>query len=264
MSRMAPLLTAENLAQLDEQGWIALPGVMDRRFLQELRDRVEELWALEGENAGAEFRKEPGARRLANLVDKGEAFERVVSTPIALAAIRHVLGDDFKLSSLNARSTDPWSQDAQPLHCDAGAVADDSGFSVCNTIWLLDDFTPANGATRVVPRSHRWGKLPQQELADPQAPHPEEVLVLGEAGTVVAMNTHAWHGGTANRTGQPRRALHAFYTRGDRPQQQYQKALLRPETMARLSPAVRRILALDDTRNDVLSSQTSGMSGFLK
>ena len=250
--------------QLDELGWIALPGVMDRNFLEEVRARVEELWEAEGENAGSEFRKEPGARRLANLVDKGDVFGRVIAHPAVLDAVRHVLGDDFKLSSLNARSTDPFCADAQPLHCDAGAIADDSGFSVCNTIWLLDDFTPDNGATRIVPGSHRWRKLPQQELADPRAAHPDELLVLGEAGTVVVMNTHAWHGGTANRTGRPRRALHAFYTRGDKPQQQYQKALLRPETKAHLSPELRKILALDDARNDELSSQTTGMSGFLR
>jgi hypothetical protein len=254
----------ETLEQLDKLGWLALPGVMDDALLNEIRARVEQLWDEEGENAGAEFRQEPGARRLANLVDKGEVFERVVTNPGVLDAVRHVLGEDFKLSSLNARSTDPWSPDCQPLHCDAGAVADESGFSVCNTIWLLDDFTPANGATRIVPGSQHWRTQPQQELADPQAPHPDEALVLGKAGTVVVMNTHAWHGGTANRTGQPRRALHAFYTRGDKPQQQYQNALLRPETKARLSPESRRILALDDPRNDEISSRITGMSGFLR
>ncbi len=249
---------------LDDAGWVCLPGAMDAAFLEEIRATVERLWEEEGESAGSEFRKEPGTRRLANLVNKGEVFERVVSHPRVLGAVRHVLGDDFKLSSLNARSTDPWWPECQPLHCDAGAVADDSGFSVCNTIWLLDDFTAENGATRIVPGSQRRRQLPQHALADPQATHPDEVLVLGQAGTVVVMNTHAWHGGTANRTGMPRRALHAFYTRGDKPQQQYQKALLRPETQARLSPELRRILALDDPRNDELSSKTTGMSGFLR
>ena len=43
------------------------------------------------------------------------------------------------------------------------------------------------------------------------------------AVTVVVMNAHLWHGGTANRTSAHRRALHAFYTRWDKPQQQYQK-----------------------------------------
>jgi ectoine hydroxylase-related dioxygenase (phytanoyl-CoA dioxygenase family) len=78
------------------------------------------------------------------------------------------------------------------------------------------------------------------------------------------MNTHMWHGGTANRTGQCRRALHGFYTRNDKPQQQYQKALLRPQTVQALTPIQRRVLALDDAENDRLSSVTTRMSGFLK
>ena len=78
------------------------------------------------------------------------------------------------------------------------------------------------------------------------------------------MNTHMWHGGTANRTDHCRRALHGFYTRNDKPQQQYQKSLLCPETVAALTPLQRRVLALDDAENDWLSSQTTRMSGFLK
>lgn len=52
--------------------------------------------------------------------------------------------------------------------------------------------------------------------------------------------------------------------RGDQPQQQYQKRLLRPETQVSLSPHLRRILALDEQRNDKLSSKSGGRSGFLK
>ncbi len=241
-----------------------LENVLDPETLEQVRNRVEMLYEQEGENAGSEFRKEPGARRLANLVDKGEIFEHLITTPQILELVRHVLGPKVKLSSFNARSTDPFTQDAQPLHCDAGAVADGQGFWVCNTIWLLDDFTADNGATRVLPGSHQWSKLPGDVLADPGQPHPEEVMLLGKAGSVVVMNTHAWHGGTANRTANPRRALHAFYCRSDKPQQQYQKRLLRPETQARLSQEVRQLLALDDPENDRLSAPEQKSSGFLK
>lgn len=251
-------------ADLDRLGYVMVENVLDSQTLEEVRRRVEELYDEEGENAGSEFRKEPGARRLANLVDKGEIFEDLIATPKILELVRHVLGPRVKLSSFNARSTDPFTEDAQPLHCDAGAVADGQGFWVCNTIWLLDDFTSDNGATRVVPGSQHWAKLPGEVLSDPQAPHPEEVLLLGKAGSVVVMNTHAWHGGTANRTASPRRALHAFYCRSDKPQQQYQKRLLRPETQARLSPELRELLALDDPENDRISSSEQKASGFLK
>jgi len=113
----------------------------------------------------------------------------------------------------------------------------------------------------MVPRSHTWRRLPE---AGNTAPRADEALVTGRAGTVVIMNAHMWHGGTGNRTDRPRRALHAFYTRNDKPQQQYQKALLRPETIAALTPLQRRVLALDDADNDRLSAATTRMSGFLK
>jgi hypothetical protein len=58
--------------------------------------------------------------------------------------------------------------------------------------------------------------------------------------------------------------MHVYYTRGDKPQQQYQKRLVRPEIQARLSPLQRRLLAFDDPRNDALSATGSGRSGFLR
>jgi len=257
-------MTAAEREAFDTSGYVVLERFLDPDLLEQVRARVEELHDQEGENAGAEFRKEAGSRRLANLVDKGEIFERLIAMPGILERVGYVLGENFKLSSFNARSADPHSNEPQPLHCDAGALADEDGYWVCNTIWLLDEFTSENGATRVVPGSQKWRQLPQEVLADPLAPHPEEKLLLAPAGSVVLMNTHAWHGGTANRTAAPRRALHAFYCRSDKPQQQYQKRLLRSETQARLSPELRRLLALDDPKNDELSASGSGASGFLK
>ncbi|HTX39447.1 MAG TPA: phytanoyl-CoA dioxygenase family protein [Bryobacteraceae bacterium] len=257
-------MTAEQVRQLQADGVLVLRQVMDAAWLEALRAAVARQLEAEGENAGAEFRKEEHARRLANLVDKGEVFRRVIAHPELLQAAEAVLGPDWKLGSLNYRGADPHSHSAQPLHCDMGLVPDAQGNAVFNSIWLLDDFTSDNGATRYVPGSHTCGKLPQDVLADPKASHPAERLVLAAAGDVILMNAHLWHGGTANRTSAPRRSLHAFFVRGDQPQQQYQKRLLRPETQAALTPALRRILALDDARNDELSAHGSGRSGFLR
>ena len=255
------MLAPSEKKQLDELGYLVLPGFVPPPMLAALRDRVEALWEQEGSEAGSEFRHEPGARRLANLVDKGAIFAEVVSMPKILECVEHVIGPSYKLSSLNARSTNPNSEESQPWHADSAAIADERGYWVCNSIWMLDDFTAENGATRMIPRSHTWRRLP--EPGDTIS-RPDEELVTGTAGTVVIMNTHMWHGGTANRTGRCRRALHGFYTRGDKPQQQYQKALLRPETVAALKPLQRRVLAIDDAENDRLSAATTRVSGFLK
>ena len=58
--------------------------------------------------------------------------------------------------------------------------------------------------------------------------------------------------------------MHAFYCRRDKPQQQYQKQLLRPEVQAGLDPALRAILALDDPLNDDVTINAQVRSGFLK
>jgi hypothetical protein len=255
------MLTPADRLQLDELGYLVLPDFVPPTMLEEMRTRVEGLWAEEGDDAGSEFRLEPGTRRLANLVDKGDVFAQMIVMPGILECIEAVIGPDYKLSSLNARSTNPHNPEAQPWHADAGAVADERGYWVCNTIWMLDDFTPNNGATRMIPRSHAWRRLPPAGNRDTRA---DEELVTGRAGTVVVMNTHMWHAGTGNNTDRCRRALHGFYTRGDKPQQQYQKALLRAQTIATLSPLQRRVLALDDPENDRLSSETTRMSGFLR
>jgi len=249
--------------QLDEQGYAVFPEFMPRPMLRELQQATSQRFELEGPQSGAEFRLETGARRLANLVNKGEVFRRIIVEPQLLELVGHVMPGGFKLSSLNARSANPYNGSSQPLHADMGAVADDCGFWVCNSVWMLDSFTEENGALRVVPGSHRWKQTPQAALTDPSADHPDEVILTGRAGTVIVMNAHCWHGGQENRTDRPRTALHAFYSRRDKPQQQYQKQLIDVELQATFSSQLRQILALDDPVNDELSAGCERLSGFL-
>jgi ectoine hydroxylase-related dioxygenase (phytanoyl-CoA dioxygenase family) len=244
---------------LELLGYLILPRFLTLAQVAQFNQRIEEIFAEEGGRAGTEFKQEPGTRRLANMVDKGEMFEKIIETPFILECMEAVLGPDFKLSSLNVRSANPNGNCGQPLHIDGGELPDERGYSVCNSVWMLDDFTKENGALRIVPTSHRWRSRPWAGVETE-----DEILVTGMAGTVVVMNAHMWHGGTDNWTSLPRRAMHVYYARGDKPQQQYQKRWVRPEVQARLSPLGRKLLALDDPRNDELSATGSGMSGFLK
>src|SRR5262245_5257727 len=260
---MTRAISADEAFQLDEIGFVVLPGFFSD-LLARLQSRIEEIFEEEGDRAGTEFKQEPGCRRLANLMDKDALFQQVVAHPRLKPYVCHVLGERFKLSSLNVRSVNPlWTQ-SQPLHADMAAVADVHGFWVCNTVWMIDDITTDNGPLRAIPGSHHFRKLPGDVLPDPHGTHPDEVVITGQAGTVVVMNAHMWHGGLGNHTASARTALHAFYCRCDKPQQQYQKALLRPEVQATMSAELRELLALDDPLNDELSNRPRVVSGFLK
>jgi hypothetical protein len=235
-------LSAAEQARLDQDGFLPLPGILSAGPLQSIRSRLAELHTTEGQGAGAEVQQEEGTDRLADLVNKGPVFDVCFTCPRVLAAIAHVLGD-FTLSSLNSRAALP-GRGQQRLHADWGAAVSPGDYRVCNSIWLIDDFTEFNGATRVVPGSHRSAKLPREVMASPTDPHPGEVKILGRAGTVVIFNSHLWHGGTVNATGKPRRALHSYFCRRGLKQQLDQRACARPETLARLSPAAQYILGV--------------------
>jgi ectoine hydroxylase-related dioxygenase (phytanoyl-CoA dioxygenase family) len=235
-------LTRADKERLDEDGFLPLPGILDAERLEVIRRRLAELAAAEGQQAGTEVHQEEGTDRLADLVNKDPVFDVCFTHPQVLAAMAYVLGD-FTLSSLNARAALP-GHGQQRLHADWGVAVEAGNYRVCNSIWLIDDFTQANGPTRVVPGSHRSAQLPREVMADPFGPHPAEVQVLGEAGTVVIFNSHLWHGGTRNVSGRPRRALHSYFCRRGLKQQLDQRAYVRPETLARLTPAARYILGV--------------------
>jgi len=239
------VLTQGEKHQLERDGFLPLRGILTPEEVSGFTKRMAELTAAEGDRAGLEVHQENGTDRLADLVNKDPKFEVCFSHPRVLAAMKHVLGE-FKLSSLNSRAALP-GQGHQALHADAGHPVDPGAYEVCNSIWLLDDFTPENGATRVVPGSHRRGTMPADEMADPADEHPDQIQLTGKAGTVVVFNSHLWHGGTQNHTDKPRRAMHSYFALRHLPQQLDQQAYLRVETYKRLSPAQRFILDVTGT-----------------
>jgi ectoine hydroxylase-related dioxygenase (phytanoyl-CoA dioxygenase family) len=237
---------------LDRNGYLNLGQLLSAAQVNRINDKIDELMNTEGDKAGSELLdspyirhpKEAGADRLADLVNKGEVFDIFYTNPRVLAGIAQVLGPSIKLSSLNYRAAKP-RMGLQKLHVDWHEAVAPGQYTVCNSIWLLDDFSKKNGATRIVPGTHHSGELPQNVLSNPEAPHPDEVIIEAPAGSVFIFNSHAWHGGTTNHTDKSRRSIHSYFCRSDQPQQVDQSRYIKNETLNRLSPAAVEILGLN-------------------
>ena len=245
-------LSEEEKEFLDKNGYLKLGKLLSDEELAAIQNRIAELLTQEGEKAGEELLdspyirhpKEAGADRLADLVNKDPLFDIFYTHPRVLAAVAHVVGDP-KLSSLNYRAAKP-GMGLQKLHADWHEAVEAGDYKVCNSIWLLDDFSQANGATRIVPGTHLKRSLPQEDLEDPWASHPEEIIIEAPAGTVVIFNSHTWHGGTNNTTDRHRRSVHSYFCRMDQPQQVDQQRYIRAETLSRMSPEVRELLQVHE------------------
>lgn len=239
-------MTESERVQLEQQGYLLLANMLTSAQLDALRQRLEELWETEGDEAGQENYVEVGARRLANLANKDERFRALMCDPRVLEAVQSVIGPEIRLNMLNARDALPHSQGGQPLHADTdhSGKPDARGYYVCTAIWMIDDFTQANGATRVVPGSHRTGKVPKEVMSDSFAAHPDEIVVEGKAGDVFLFNGHTWHAGRANGTDENRRAILIHYIRGDKPTRLNYAEAISADVQAQLGPTERKVLGL--------------------
>lgn len=243
------MLSKDEIQNLDRNGYVSLGQLLSASEVQAVNKRIDELILEEGEDAGSELfdskyirhPKEEGADRLADLVNKGALFDKFYTHPKVLAAIEAVLGNSYKLSSLNYRAAKP-GHGLQNLHVDYGNTVPEGSYKVCNTLWLLDDFTENNGATRIVPGTHKSKLLPHEVIKDTSLPHADEILIQAPVGSVFIFNSHVWHGGTTNRTENYRRSIHSYFCTVDQPQQLNQKQYITQETRSRISQNIQRIL----------------------
>ncbi|MDE0041425.1 MAG: phytanoyl-CoA dioxygenase family protein [Candidatus Poribacteria bacterium] len=236
-------LSGEEKRRLDEDGFLLLSNMLSDVQVRAFANRLDELLEAEGDRAGIEVHQEEGTARLANLVDKDPMFETCFTHPRLLAAMVHVLGTKLRLNSLNSRAALP-NAGLQGLHSDWGSPVAPGDYYICNSGWLLDDFTAENGATRVVPGSHRSEKRPQDVLEDAVATQPDEIQVFAPAGSVLVFNSHLWHGGAMNKTESPRRVIHSAFCRRDQVPQTNQQEYLSAETRDRLSGGAKCVLAI--------------------
>lgn len=156
---------------------------------------------------GTEHSHRGSARHVSNLPTLDPVFFSCIDHPKVLILLEHFLGETLILGSLNSRIVRPGDPD-QELHGDIPAsMLNMESPVMMNTVWMLDDFSPVNGATRVVPGSHKSG------LASPPDGF-EAVHVFqpeAAAGSVLVFNGQTWHGGGGNTGAENRHALFGHY-----------------------------------------------------
>jgi ectoine hydroxylase-related dioxygenase (phytanoyl-CoA dioxygenase family) len=239
--RAMPLTTeALNRAkqELDEHGYTLLSNAVDAAEITELRDTLVSV-AAEEIREGTDYVYENGSnQRVWSLLNKGEVFERIVQNENILAVLEHLLGSIFLLSNVNANIAGPGGQ-PMFLHSDQDYVPPPFPpyALVANAIVFLDDFTAENGATRIVPGSHR-------RLCRPDYSNlPETVPVTGPRGTVMIFHGALWHQTGPNTTSSEKRhALLCYYCRPFMRQQENWFLSLKPEVRERASARLRELL----------------------
>lgn len=199
------------------------------------------------------------------LHNKGEVFRRLPVHPTARALATHVLGAGHQLSALDSHITHPGNK-PMPLHTDqwwvpqpempgvphnrqgdivrgAGPFGEPTmadraiaGPFVLNMMWMISDFTVANGATRFVPGSHLSGVQPTGE------PRDDEVQPEGTAGSAVIWDGRTWHGSGLNTSDASRFGLTTYFCAPVVRQLTNMTYGTRPEVYEQLHDEMKRLL----------------------
>jgi hypothetical protein len=231
-------LRATEAHELHERGFVVLSGLMsasDIKRVSRAYDSIIALANIDDVHTGST------TTRVSDFVNRGDEFDALYIFPPLLEACCHVIGRDFKLSSMHARTLRPHVA-AQELHVDVRR--DSADWPLVGFILMIDEFRTDNGATRFVPGTHHRSDVPEEVMADRRVDCDGQVVASGPAGSLIIFNGSAWHGHTANTSDEPRRSVQgAFIPRDGHAATDFSGRML-SETRARLGPIAQYVLAL--------------------
>lgn len=226
---------ARHAAQLADAGYTVIERLLDADAIAAAKAALDELHAATefGSSDFTGFR----TKRVFNLLAKTRALDPLLTDRTVLELVRHALGPEAQLSIASTMEIWP-GETVQPLHQDdAYFPATPHPPLVVNTMWALTDFSAANGATRLVPGSHR--------VAGPVDTAAEWTTAAMPAGSVLLWNGATWHGGGANKTDAVRFGVSLNYCRGWIRQQENQYLAVPRAVAASLSSDVQALLGYD-------------------
>lgn len=213
----------------------AAPATTIERVRRELAPYLQRR--LMGRNDFEGFSSE----RVYALLAKAPSVAELVEHPAVLEIVDALLPPNYLLSAALAINVHP-GETPQSFHVDDAAgsgghplFARPREMYGVSTIWALDDFTDSNGATEVIPGSHRWGPDRQPAAAD-------AVKVLMPAGSVVVFAGNLYHRGGAHTGTGSRLAITPQYCLPFLRQIEHMVLSVPPDVAARYSDRVQQLL----------------------
>ena len=203
---------------LDEKGFCLIKPTQHlkkwvKKDLNGIRKIIEKLITKEGLSAGSEGKEEftikknkkieSGARRVGNLLNKDTIFAKIASIPILVDAAHYIISSEIKLSSILFREPEKKAKE-QEIHIDwhARRKKSDKYESVVG-FFYLDDSTKKNGATIIIPGSHKKFGYPCEHI-NPNKKNRNEIILEAPAGSLLILNANTWHKGGSNLSGEKR------------------------------------------------------------
>jgi ectoine hydroxylase-related dioxygenase (phytanoyl-CoA dioxygenase family) len=187
---------------LDRDGYALVEGALDPAAVATARAELTTI--LEATPLGRDDFEGRRTRRVYALFGKTRVMDRAAIDPLVLGVLDRVLGH-YQLSAPTGIEIGSGER-AQPLHPDDAIypLPRPHAELVVNVMWPLEDFTEANGATRVIPGSHRWtDRVPDSET--------ETRAIEMPAGSALLYLGSLWHGGGANTTPNARLGVVLHY-----------------------------------------------------
>ena len=197
--------TATRLAEIENDGYTIIENAMSADLMARIREELDPF--CQGKYPGRNNFEGTRTERVYALLAKAPSVAEIIEHPATLALIDQLLPKNFLLSAALSILVHP-GETPQPFHYDDGIAGlpfyRPRPRASVNTIWAFDDFTENNGATEVIPGSHRWSE-------DRQPREAEAIKVLMPAGSVIVFDGALVHRGGANTSNADRLAITPQY-----------------------------------------------------
>jgi len=230
---------AEILNVLDDDAAVIIENVISKDTVETLKSELVPYLSKEvfGRDEFTGF----STKRVGALIARSNTCRDLALNPLVIDVAKQYLepfADGYQLHFTSAVSIGP-SETKQVLHRDRGIWG---GYlprkiePLMSTIWAVTEFTRDNGATQIVPGSHKWEKEREPDDAEIAYAEMNPGSVLLYTGTVL-------HGGGANKTASEiRTGVFLHYALNWLRQEENQYLSCPPEIAKELSPELRSLI----------------------